>query len=133
MFNTTFNNISAISWRSILLVEETGVSGENYQLVAGHSQTVSHNVVLRTPRLSEIRAHNYNGVGTDCIGSCKTNYDAITTTSPEKKITQIIRNEKNLIYYKMNLFLYISEPSKKYQKPQNLLSFHKLLTRSQKF
>jgi hypothetical protein len=29
-FNTTFNNISAISWRSVLLVEETGVTGENH-------------------------------------------------------------------------------------------------------
>jgi hypothetical protein len=28
-FNATFNSISAISWRSVLLVEETGVSGEN--------------------------------------------------------------------------------------------------------
>jgi hypothetical protein len=25
VFNTTFNNISVISWRSVLLVEETGV------------------------------------------------------------------------------------------------------------
>jgi hypothetical protein len=24
VFNTTFNNISVISWRSVLLVEETG-------------------------------------------------------------------------------------------------------------
>ena len=31
VFNATFNNISAISWRSVLLVEETGVPGEkNY-------------------------------------------------------------------------------------------------------
>jgi len=29
VFNTAFNNISAISWRSVLLVEETGVPGEN--------------------------------------------------------------------------------------------------------
>jgi hypothetical protein len=28
-FNATFNNISAISWRSVLLVEETGVHEEN--------------------------------------------------------------------------------------------------------
>jgi hypothetical protein len=27
----TFNNISAISWQSALLVEETGVSGENHR------------------------------------------------------------------------------------------------------
>jgi hypothetical protein len=30
-FNTTFNNISVISWGSVLLVEETGVPGENHQ------------------------------------------------------------------------------------------------------
>jgi hypothetical protein len=29
VFNTTFNNISVISWLSVLLVEETGVPGEN--------------------------------------------------------------------------------------------------------
>jgi hypothetical protein len=29
VFNATFNNISAISWRSLVLVEETGVHGEN--------------------------------------------------------------------------------------------------------
>jgi hypothetical protein len=29
-FNVTFNNISVISQRSVLLVEETGVPGENH-------------------------------------------------------------------------------------------------------
>jgi hypothetical protein len=32
VFNVTFNNISAISWRSFLLVEETGVSVETIDL-----------------------------------------------------------------------------------------------------
>jgi hypothetical protein len=31
VFNATFNNISVISWRSVLLVEETGVPGEMYR------------------------------------------------------------------------------------------------------
>ena len=31
VFNVTFNNISAISWWSVLLVEETGVPRENHQ------------------------------------------------------------------------------------------------------
>jgi len=31
VFNATFNNSSAISWRSVLLVEETRVPGENYR------------------------------------------------------------------------------------------------------
>jgi hypothetical protein len=32
VFNATFNNISAKSWRLVLLVEETGVPGENQDL-----------------------------------------------------------------------------------------------------
>jgi hypothetical protein len=31
VFNATFNNISAISWQLILLVEITGVPGENHR------------------------------------------------------------------------------------------------------
>ena len=34
--NATFNNISLISWLSVLLVKETGVTGENYRPVARH-------------------------------------------------------------------------------------------------
>jgi len=30
MLNATFNNISVISWRAVVLVEETGVPGENH-------------------------------------------------------------------------------------------------------
>ena len=33
VFNATFNNISVISWRSVLLVEETEVPGENHRPV----------------------------------------------------------------------------------------------------
>jgi hypothetical protein len=35
-FNTTFNNISAISWRPVLVVEEAGVPGENHRLWASN-------------------------------------------------------------------------------------------------
>ena len=38
VFNTTFNDISVISWRSVLLVEESGVPGENHLPAASHSQ-----------------------------------------------------------------------------------------------
>jgi hypothetical protein len=48
VFNATFNNISVILWRSVLLVEETRVPGEN-QPVARHWQTLSYNVVSSTP------------------------------------------------------------------------------------
>ena len=72
VLNATFNTISVISWRSVLLVEETGVSGENRQPDAGHWQTLSHYVVSNTP------LHEQNSelttlmvIGTDYIGSCK--------------------------------------------------------------
>jgi len=49
VFNATFNNISVISWLSILLMEETGVPGENHRPAASHWQTLSHNVVSGAP------------------------------------------------------------------------------------
>ena len=50
VFNATFNNILIISWRSVLLVDETGVPGENHLPAASHSEISSHNVVSSTPR-----------------------------------------------------------------------------------
>ena len=47
LFNATFNNMLVISWRSVLLVEETR---ENHRPVASHRQTLSHNFVSSTPR-----------------------------------------------------------------------------------
>ena len=46
VFKATFNNISVISWWSVLLVEETR---ENHWPVASHWQTLSH-YVSSTPR-----------------------------------------------------------------------------------
>ena len=59
VLNATFNNISAISWRSVLLVEETGGPGKNHRPVASHRQTLSHNVVHLA--LIEIQTHNISG------------------------------------------------------------------------
>jgi hypothetical protein len=36
VLNATFNNISVISWRSVLLVEETGGPGENHRPVSSY-------------------------------------------------------------------------------------------------
>jgi len=49
VFNVTFNNISVISWRAVLLLEETGVTGDIHRPVGSHWQTLSHNVVSSTP------------------------------------------------------------------------------------
>ena len=61
VFNATFNNILVLSWRSVVLVEETGVPEENHRPAASHSYTLSHNVTLSKPGLSEIRTDNRSG------------------------------------------------------------------------
>ena len=82
VFNVTFNNISVISCRSVLLLEETG---ENHRPTASHWQTLSHNVVSSTPRHAcsgfEITTSNTSGLfvilicGTSCLfvmsGGCE--------------------------------------------------------------
>ena len=57
-FNATFNNILDISWRSVLLVQETGIPGENHRPVVSHRQTLSHNVVSSTLRMSGVQTYN---------------------------------------------------------------------------
>ena len=46
VFNATFNNISVISWRSILLVEKTEVPGNNKYKWLVKSFTVSNLIFL---------------------------------------------------------------------------------------
>jgi hypothetical protein len=61
-------------WRSILLVEETGIPGENHRPVTSNWQTVSHNDISSRHYMNGVRTHNLSG---DC---CKFNYHSITTT-----------------------------------------------------
>ena len=61
VFDANFNNISFISWQSVLLVKEIGVPGKNHRPAARYCQTLSHNVVSSTPRTSGIRTHNVSG------------------------------------------------------------------------
>ena len=61
VLNAIIINISVISWWSVLLMEETGVPGENHHPAVCHLQTLSHNVVSSTPLLNGIQTHNVNG------------------------------------------------------------------------
>jgi hypothetical protein len=42
VFNVIFDNISVISWRSVILVEETGGSGENCRPTACHGHFIKN-------------------------------------------------------------------------------------------
>ena len=97
MFNATFNTITVISWRSVLLVEETGIPGENHRPAASHWQTLSQNVVSSTPSLRGIRGFELTTlvvIGTDCIGSCKPTYHSITTITASFWIGRFVFTSK---------------------------------------
>ena len=81
VFNATSNNISAISWWSALLVEETG---ENHRPVASHWQTLSHKCCIEyTSPWKGFELATFVVIGTYYTGSYKSNYHTITTrTAP---------------------------------------------------
>jgi hypothetical protein len=59
MLNATFNNISVISWRLVLLVEEIGEPMETTDL----SQVTEklYHIILYRVHMSWIRTHNFTG------------------------------------------------------------------------
>jgi hypothetical protein len=73
MFNATFNNISAISWQSILLMEETGVPGDI-------TDQLYHIMLYRVHRsCAGFELTTLVVIGTDCTGRCKSNHHTTTT------------------------------------------------------
>jgi hypothetical protein len=88
VFNATFNTISVISWRSVLLAEEsTDLSQVTDKL---------YHIMLCTSPWSTFKLTSVV-MDSDCIGNCKSKYHTITdTTVPLNKliIIYICRNKR---------------------------------------
>jgi len=83
VFNATFNNISVISWQSVLLVGETGGLREATDLLQVTDKL--YHIMLYTTPWSIFELTTSVVIGTDCIGSCKSNYHTIMATMPPPK------------------------------------------------
>jgi hypothetical protein len=72
----TFNNISVISWRSVVLLGKPGYQEKTIDL----SQVTDklYHIMLDTSPWSRFELTTSEVIGTDCIGSCKSNYHTIT-------------------------------------------------------
>jgi hypothetical protein len=96
VFNATFNNSSAISWRSVLLVEETGRPGENQRPVTSPEKL--YHVMLYNSPWSRFELTTSVVIGTDHISSCKSNYHTITAMKiPPKYCTYLLQGVKPLL------------------------------------
>jgi hypothetical protein len=80
VFNTTFNNISVISWQSVF------IGGGNWSTL-GKPLTCRKSLTnFITKYCIEYTSPEWDSnstlvvIGTDCIGSCKSNYHTIMTT-----------------------------------------------------
>jgi hypothetical protein len=104
VFIATFNNILAISWWSVLLVEKPG---ENNWPAASHTDKLYH-IMLYWVRFAwaGFKLITLVVIGTDSIGSYKSNYHTITTSAAPILLINLLHELHVITLQKIYISLY---------------------------
>ena len=117
VFNATLNNISVISWGSVVLVEETGIPRENHRPVASYWQTF---ITSNTPR-HERGLNSQHCWWYALIAQVVVNPTTIRSR-PRWPLRFLVRLWMSIVYYEKNIWKAIVINSANINKTNNHLS-----------